>query len=248
MIITNSTLLSSTYGQFTAGKTDKKMSLDPVRSFMADATNGVAAEFKTSDVVRADVHNLLDSATEIQDEISFAQITDKAIDSLTEIMQKMNVLAVKAISGDLNSAERESLQSEMMELKVLLREVQNNTDTAEESIFANGRSSYGIAGRIARIDVNSIDVSTESDAVNAAADTENYIDALAVVKSENETNIVELRDALIKHANGVYEAEAEMEEQKTISSLVANVFNQASQALQAQANQTNGGVLSVLFQ
>lgn len=248
MIITNSTLLSGAYGQFNAGTTDKKMSLDPVRSFMADATNGVAAEFKTSDVVRADVHNLLDSTTEIQDEISFAQITDKAIDSLTEIMQKMNVLAVKAISGDLNSAERESLQSEMMELKVLLREVQNNTDTAEESIFANGRSGYGIAGRIARIDVNSIDVSTESDAVNAAADTENYIDALAVVKSENETNIVELRDTLIKHANGVYEAEAEMEEQKTISSLVANVFNQASQALQAQANQTNGGVLSVLFQ
>lgn len=147
MTISGETLLSGMYGY--TGTSDKVMPTESVTEGKDASMTEPAVEYVASDVIRSDVNN-------------------GARNNLSEIMQKMNTLAVKSVSNDLNSAERESIQSEMRELKNLLVEIQ---------------------------------------------------------KSNSSTNI----DSALN----------------VIGTSMMNILDQASQAIQAQANQSNQGVLSL---
>jgi len=97
-----------------------------------------------------------------------------------QIMRKMNTLSAHSMSGNVDMAERNEIESEMQELKGILVDVQNK---------ALWGSNVDIARRLNSVDVTSKDVTS----------------ALTTIK------------------------------------------DQSMQAIQAQANQSNEGVLSLLF-
>lgn len=85
-----------------------------------------AAGLAISEKMRRQIRGLKQGTENIQDGISLVQVADGAIDEITECLQRINELSIKAYNGTNQKTDREYIQSEVDHL---ISEIQRIADT-----------------------------------------------------------------------------------------------------------------------
>ncbi len=208
------------------------------------------------------------------DGISYAQTAEGALGEVTSMLQRIRELAVQSANGTYSSSDRTNLNSEVTELKAQITSVLASTEFNGTRIFnsnASGSTYSAASGSVAiQTGVNSGDsvsisfsalsdlasataVDTASNAGTAIGNVDTALTnvnatraKLGAAQSRLESsvnqltnNITNLSDARSRIEDADFSAE-------TTNLAKAQILSQASQAMLAQANQSQQGVLSLL--
>ncbi len=229
-----------------------------------------AAGLAISEKMRRQIRGLTQASTNAQDGISCVQTAEGALAEVHDMLQRMNELAVQAANGTQTSADRSYINSEIQALTSEIDRVASTTTFNEQNLLdgtftdkglqvgaeANQVISFSISGMSAAgIGITGISVGGTSDANAQKAIT--MIKAALKVVSQQRSDLGAIQNRLehtIKNLDNVVEnttaAESAIRDTDMASEMVKfsnnNILAQAGQAMLAQANQTNQGVLSIL--
>jgi flagellin len=228
-----------------------------------------AAGLAISEKMRRQIRGLTQASENAQDGISCVQTAEGALAEVHEMLQRMNELAVQASNGTQTSADRSYLNAEV---EALIEEIDRVADTTtfNEQNLLNGEFKDGKGLQVgaeanqlititigamdsATIGVDGVDISSQDGAQTAITTIK---DALKEVsKQRSDLGAVQNRlEHTIKNLDNVVEnttaAESHIRDTDMASVLVKfsnnNILAQAGQAMLAQANKSNQGVLSIL--
>jgi flagellin len=229
-----------------------------------------AAGLAISEKMRRQIKGLTQASTNAQDGISCVQTAEGALAEVHDMLQRMNELAVQAANGTQTSADRSYINSEIQALTSEIDRVASTTTFNEQNLLngtfknkglqvgaeANQVISFSISGMSsAGIGITGISVGGTTDA-NAQKAITMIKSALKVV-SQQRSDLGAIQNRLehtIKNLDNVVEnttaAESQIRDTDMASEMVKfsnnNILAQAGQAMLAQANQSNQGVLSLL--
>jgi len=250
----------------TQAKSTEKLSSGYRINRAADDAAGLAI----SEKMRRQVRGLTQAAANAQDGISCVQTAEGALNEVHDMLQRMNELAVKAANGTNQSEDRLYIDKEVQALKSEVNRVASTTTFNEKSLLDGTFTNVGLqvgAEKSQTIDITikSMDAAGLSiDAIKVSGDdATNANDAIDKIKSAIKTlngqrsdlGAVQNRlEHTINNLNNVVEnttaAESAIRDTDMASEMVKysnnNILAQAGQAMLAQANQSNQGVLSLL--
>ena len=252
----------------TQAKSTEKLSSGYKINRAADDAAGLAI----SEKMRRQVRGLTQASANAQDGISAVQTAEGALTEVHDMLQRMNELAVKAANGTQTSVDLGYIDSEVQALKSEITRVATTTTFNEQSLLdgtftgkslqvgaendAAQRITVSIASMSAsKIGLSATSVSSQTGAQSAISDIKN---ALASV-SKQRSDLGALQNRLehtINNLDNVVEntqsAESAIRDTDMATEMVKysnnNILAQAGQAMLAQANQSNQGVLSLLGQ
>ena len=227
-----------------------------------------AAGLAISEKMRRQVRGLTQASANAQDGISCVQTAEGALNEVHDMLQRMNELAIKSANGTMTSADQTYINSEVTALKAEVDRVSTTTTFNEQNLldgtFTNKNLQVGAeAGQVIGISISgmsssSIGISGASvdTAANASAAIGLIKTGLAnVSKQRSDLGAVQNRlEHTIKNLDNVIEntaaAESAIRDTDMAEEMVKysnnNILTQAGQAMLAQANQSNQGVLSLL--
>ena len=116
-----------------AKSTEKLSSGDKINRAADDA-----AGLSISEKMRKQIRGLSQGVSNAEDGISLCQVADGALVEVTDMLQRMNELAVKAANGTLSVSDREAVESEVTELKTEIDRVSKTTKFNEIILFDRG--------------------------------------------------------------------------------------------------------------
>ena len=228
-----------------------------------------AAGLAISEKMRRQVRGLTQAAANAQDGISMVQTAEGALNEVHDMLQRMNELAVKAANGTNQTTDKQYIQSEVAELQKEISRVASTT-TFNEKKLLDGSCSGGVnlqvgaetdAKNTISVKIDAMDASTlgvgsidvSSDASNAIDKIKTAIDTLNKQRSDLGAQQNRLEHT-INNLNNVVEnttsAESAIRDTDMATEMVKysnnNILAQAGQAMLAQSNQANQGVLSLL--
>ncbi len=228
-----------------------------------------AAGLTISEKMRSQIRGLTQASSNAQDGVSCVQTAEGALNEVEDMLQRMNELAVKSKNGTNTTEDRNAIQSEVNNLVSEIDRVKDSTEFNTQKLldgtFSAGKSlqvgahsnntinisiaSMGATG----LGINTISVTSETDAGNAINSISN---AIASVSSQRSSlGAVQNRlEHTIKNLDNIVEnttsAESAIRDTDMASTMVEysknNILAQAGQSMLAQANQSNQGVLSLL--
>ena len=227
-----------------------------------------AAGLAISEKMRRQIRGLTQASANAQDGISMVQTAEGALNEVHDMLQRINELAVKGENGTLTSEDRGYIDSEVQQLMSEIDRVASTT-TFNELNLLNGDCSSGVdlqvgaeSGqhiqlKIAAMSCASIsltgDATTSSNAGTLNANVKKAIKnvneqraTLGAVQNRLEHTINNL-DNVVENTTA---AESQIRDTDMATEMVKysnnNILAQAGQAMLAQANQSNQGVLSLL--
>jgi len=231
-----------------------------------------AAGLAISEKMRRQIRGLTQASANAQDGISCVQTAEGALNEVHDMLQRMNELAVKAANGTNQSEDRDYIQSEVDALIDEIDRVAKTTTFNEASLLdgsftgkdlqvgAEGKAGNQITLEIDAMDagglgVDGVNVSgADGTAAKAAITTiKNAITNLN--KQRSDLGAVQNRlEHTINNLDNVVEnttsAESAIRDTDMATEMVKysnnNILAQAGQAMLAQSNQSNQGVLSLL--
>ena len=250
----------------TQSKSTEKLSSGYKVNRAADDAAGLAI----SEKMRRQIRGLTQASANAQDGISAVQTAEGALAEVHDMLQRMNELAVKAANGTNTTVDRGYIDSEVQALKSEITRVATTTTFNEQCLldgsFTNKELQVGaenddaqrITVSISAMSATGIGVGGTSVSTDTAAKTaiDQIKTALASV-SKQRSDLGALQNRLehtIKNLDNVVEnttsAESSIRDTDMASEMVKysnnNILAQAGQAMLAQANQSNQGVLSLL--
>ena len=252
----------------TQAKSTEKLSSGYKINRAADDAAGLAI----SEKMRRQVRGLTQAVANAQDGISAVQTAEGALGEVHDMLQRMNELAVKAGTDTLQQTDRDYIQSEVDALLTEIDRVSATTTFNEQSLldgsFTGKKLQVGaesVASNQIQMDIASMNVSglsiaslkvSGSDGSVARASIDKIKTALEKVsKQRSDLGAVQNRlEHTVKNLDNVVEntqaAESQIRDTDMATEMVRysnnNVLAQAGQAMLAQANQSNQGVLSLL--
>lgn len=200
------------------------------------------------------------------DGISLAQTAEGALNEVTNMLQRVRELSVQSASGTYSDDDRANLQSEVTELGAQIDDIVANTKFNGAAVFGTSDVTFTIQTGSASSDQTDLvvkgfdisaasgsDISTAAGATTALDDVDDALKAVASTRASlgagqsrmestvnNLTNqVTNLNDARSRIEDADYSVE-------TANLAKAQILNQASTAMLAQANQSQQGVLSLL--
>ncbi|MDD6194189.1 MAG: flagellin [Lachnospiraceae bacterium] len=233
-----------------------------------------AAGLAMSEKMRRQVRGLTQAAANAQDGISMVQTAEGALNEVHDMLQRMNELAVKAENGTLKSDDRDYIDAEVQQLMSEINRVASTT-TFNENNLLDGKGGSAKDGKfdlqvgaeksqyinleikamncteIGLVGDLSAKTATKAATLNAAVKTA----ITNVSKQRSDLGAVQNRlEHTINNLNNVVEnttsAESSIRDTDMATEMVKysnnNILMQAGQAMLAQANQSNQGVLSLL--
>jgi flagellin len=231
-----------------------------------------AAGLAISEKMRRQVRGLTQASTNAQDGISAVQTAEGALNEVHDMLQRMNELAVQAANDTNMSADRSYIQMELDQLMTEISRVATTT-TFNEQCLLNGSftgkklqvgsesavdqtislnissmSASGLGLTATTIKVSSHSVAQASIATIKSAMTKvsKLRSKLGAVQNRLEHTIANL-DNVVENTTA---AESRIRDTDMAAEMVKfsnrNILQQAGQAMLAQANQSNQGVLSLL--
>ena len=233
-----------------------------------------AAGLAISEKMRRQIRGLTQASENAQDGISCVQTAEGALTEVHDMLQRMNELAVKAANGTMTSADRGYINSEVQALVSEIDRVASTTTFNEQMLLDGSFSNKGLqvgaeANQI--IDLSIKAMSAEGlELIGGAANISvggaspaNAQKAICMIKtalakvSQQRSDLGAIQNRLehtIKNLDNVVEnttaAESQIRDTDMASEMVKfsnnNILAQAGQAMLAQANQSNTGVLSLL--
>lgn len=254
----------------TQAKSTEKLSSGYKINRAADDAAGLAI----SEKMRKQIRGLTQASANAQDGISCVQTAEGAMAEVHDMLQRMNELAVKAANGTSTSADKGNIDDEIQQLKTEIDRVAQSTDfntmklldgTFTETLqvgaenSAEQQISITIDGlRASKVGKDSTNLSSLSCSSVAGAKT--AIDTIksaitSLSKSRSYLGAVQNRlEHTIANLDNIVEnttaAESAIRDTDMATEMVKysnnNILSQAGQAMLAQANQSNQGVLSLL--
>ena len=233
-----------------------------------------AAGLAISEKMRRQIRGLTQATANAQDGISAVQTAEGALNEVHDMLQRMNELAVKAANGTNQTEDQSYIQKEVDALVAEIDRVSTTTTFNERNLLdgswstgvdlqvgAEGSSQNRISVSINAMSASGISVNTlSSSGVNSQSNAQNSISTIKnAIKAVNEqrSNLGAIQNRLehtINNLNNVVEnttsAESQIRDTDMATEMVKysnnNILAQAGQAMLAQANQSNQGVLSLL--
>ena len=227
-----------------------------------------AAGLAISEKMRRQMRGLTQASTNAQDGISMVQTAEGALNEVHDMLQRMNELAVKAENGTLTSLDRDYIDSEVQQLKSEIDRVASTTTFNEMSLL-DGSLSGGCSLQVGAESTNKIAFSITSMTASdlGVTGTAQDVDAADELNAQIRTAINNLStqraelgavqnrlEHTINNLDNVVEnttaAESRIRDTDMATEMVkysnTNILAQAGQAMLAQSNQANQGVMSLL--
>jgi flagellin len=250
----------------TQAKSTEKLSSGYKINRAADDAAGLAI----SEKMRRQVRGLTQASANAQDGISCVQTAEGALAEVHDMLQRMNELAIKASNDTMTSADRGYIDAEVQALKTEIDRVRDTTTFNEQSLLDGTFSSKNLqvgaeAGQFIAISIDDMSCTelgisgttvSGTDNTGAQAAIDSIKEALATVsKQRSDLGAIQNRlEHTIKNLDNVVEntqaAESAIRDTDMATQMVSysnnNILAQAGQAMLAQANQSNQGVLSLL--
>ena len=229
-----------------------------------------AAGLAISEKMRRQIRGLTQASANAEDGISCVQTAEGALNEVHDMLQRINELAVKGENDTLTSQDRSYIGKEVQQLMSEIDRVKSTTTFNEQNLLdgtftakglqvgAEGTSGNSISLTIKSITTNGLSltgttVSTEISAKSAISKIKGAIKTL----NEQRAQLGAVQNRLehtINNLDNVVEnttsAESAIRDTDMASEMVKysnnNILAQAGQAMLAQANQSNQGVLSLL--
>ena len=222
-----------------------------------------AAGLSISEKMRAQIRGLNKASANAEDGISYVQTVEGAYAEVTEMLQRMNELAVQAANGTSNSAQDGYLADEVSQLKTEITRIGNATKF-------NGQNAFGTTVSLQIGETNSTENTLTVSACAMVATTNitwtddatakaaiSLIGAALETVSSSRSYLGAIQNRLehtVKNLDNIAEnvtaAESRIRDTDMSEEMVKysneNIIAQAGQAMLAQANQANQGVLSLL--
>ena len=250
----------------TQSKSTEKLSSGYKINRAADDAAGLAI----SEKMRRQVRGLTQASLNAQDGISCAQTAEGALNEVHDMLQRMNELAVKAANGTNQSEDQSYIQKEVTNLCEEINRVSATTTFNEKMLLdgtfssialqvgAEAASANQISVTIASLSASGLGVAGVSVASQVSAKT-----AITTIKNaiktlnEQRANLGAIQNRLehtVNNLDNVVEnttaAESRIRDTDMATEMVKysnnNILAQAGQAMLAQSNQANQGVLSLL--
>ncbi|MCI8355568.1 MAG: flagellin [Lachnospiraceae bacterium] len=254
----------------TQGKSTEKLSSGYKINRAADDAAGLAI----SEKMRRQIRGLTQASLNAQDGISAVQTAEGALNEVHDMLQRMNELAIKSANGTNQTEDQSYIQSEVDALIKEIDRVATTTTFNERNLLdgswsggidlqvgAEGTTSNAISVSIkamsaAGISVNSLS-STGVASQSAAKSSISTIKAAMTVISKQRSDLGAIQNRLehtINNLDNVVEnttaAESAIRDTDMATEMVKysnnQILAQAGQAMLAQSNQSNQGVLSLL--
>lgn len=250
----------------TQSKSTEKLSSGYKINRAADDAAGLAI----SEKMRRQVRGLTQASANAQDGISAVQTAEGALNEVHDMLQRMNELAVKSANGTNQDEDKNYIQAEVANLITEIDRVATTTtfnqkalldgtfSSVELQVGAESAAGNQIKVTIEKMDstgleVATIDVGSQGDAKGAIDDIKTAITSL----NNQRSNLGAIQNRLehtINNLNNVVEntqaAESQIRDTDMATEMVKysnnNILAQAGQAMLAQSNQANQGVLSLL--
>ena len=251
--------------QGTVSKSTEKLSSGYRVNRAADDAAGLAI----SEKMRRQIRGLTQASRNAQDGISMVQTAEGALNEVHDMLQRMNELAVQAANGtNVASTDKHYIDLEVQQLKSEIDQVANNTtfnglsllkqDGKKITLQIGSEKGHEMTISLFALDtnglkINNVKVSTDTDAKNAISTIKAAIGTL----NEKRATLGAFQNRLehkIANLDNVVEnttaAESRIRDTDMATEMVkysnANILQQAGQAMLAQSNQSNQGVLSLL--
>ena len=201
------------------------------------------------------------------DGISFAQVAESSLSSISDDLQRIRELSIQSANGSLSDTDRSNLQSEVGQLQdeISRRLEQSNfngvnlfTNDAEISfqVGANANETIELTTEDLTAqfdDIAAIDISTQAGAQNALADIDSALQTLSdqrvdfgAVANRFESTIDNLQNNRINTADARSRIEDADIAREISESIAGGIQQQAGIAAQAQANTSAELVLRLL--
>ena len=227
-----------------------------------------AAGLSISEKMRRQIRGLTQASLNAQDGISCVQTAEGALAEVEEMLQRMNELAVKAENGTLAQEDRDAIDAEVQQLVSEIDRVASTTTFNEQNLLdgsfsdkalqVGAESGQHINMKIEAMNANGLDIKDVSAATTTQAAAMNTAVKAAIQKVSNQRSslgaVQNRLEHTIKNLDNVVEnttaAESSIRDTDMAEEMVRysnqNILQQAGQAMLAQANQANQGILSLL--
>ncbi len=228
-----------------------------------------AAGLAISEKMRRQIRGLTQASANAQDGISMVQTAEGALNEVHDMLQRMNELAVKSANGTNQEEDRLYIQKEVSALVEEIDRVAATTTFNEQNLLgstttfklqvgAESAAVNKIEVRVKKMDATGLsvnDVSVES--VSEADDAIDKIKTAIKTLNEQRADLGAQQNRLehtVKNLDNVVEnttaAESQIRDTDMATEMVKysnnQILAQAGQAMLAQANTANQGVLSLL--
>ena len=227
-----------------------------------------AAGLAISEKMRRQVRGLTQASANAQDGISMVQTAEGALNEVHDMLQRMNELSVKAENGTLTSTDRSYIDAEVQQLKSEIDRVASTTTFNEMSLLdgsltgcnlqVGAEASQHISISIAKLDttglgINGNNATSAAEAASLNTNVKAAINTLSKIRS-NLGAVQNRLEHTVNNLDNVVEnttaAESRIRDTDMATEMVKysnnNILAQAGQAMLAQSNQANQGVLSLL--
>ena len=226
-----------------------------------------AAGLSVSEKMRRQIRGLDQASANAQDGISLVQSAEGALGEVSDMLQRMNELAVKAANGTYTTVQTQYIADEINQLNSEIDRIATTTKFNDQTVLDNTNSFTFQVGNesgeimtVAMKSMKTADISLSDQTWSAAGVASSYIttiktametvashrSALGAVQNRLEHTINNL-DNIVENTTA---AESRIRDTDMAKSMVTysnnQILAQAGQAMLAQANQTNQGVLSLL--
>ena len=227
-----------------------------------------AAGLSISEKMRSQIRGLNKASTNAQDGISLVQVAEGALSTTHEILQRMNELATQAANDTNTSTDRKAIQAEIDQLTSEIDRIQSTTQFNTMNLLDGNFSSKNLqVGSLSgqkievkidnmaasKLGVHQCKVSNFEDAGKAMAAIQSAINLVSTQRSTLgalQNRLEHTINNLDTTAENTQAAESRIRDTDMADEMVNysknNILAQAGNAMLAQANQLNQGVLSLL--
>ncbi len=200
------------------------------------------------------------------DGISLAQTAEGALGEVTNMLQRVRELSVQSASGTYSDDDRANLQAEVTQLGAQIDDIVANTKFNGNVVFGSSDVTFTIQTGSASTDTVDLvvtgldvsaasgsDISTAGGATTALDDVDTALKAVATTRASlgaAQSRLESTVNNLTSQVTNLSDARSRIEDTdysvETANLARAQILNQASTAMVAQANQSQQGVLQLL--
>ena len=246
----------------TQAKSTEKLSSGYKVNRAADDAAGLAI----SEKMRRQIRGLTQASANAQDGISMVQTAEGALNEVHDMLQRINELAVKGENGTLTTCDRSYINSEVKQLMSEIDRVASTTTFNEKNLLygtcnvdlqVGAESGQHINLNITKMTCSGLGLSGSASTSTASASLNGSVKSAIAALNKQRSDLGSVQNRLehtINNLDNIVEnttsAESAIRDTDMATEMVRysnnNILAQAGQAMLAQSNQANQGVLSLL--
>jgi flagellin len=225
-----------------------------------------AAGLAIATSMTSQVRGMNQAVRNANDGISLAQTAEGALGEVTNMLQRINELAVQSASGTYSDDDRTNLQAEVTELGAQIDSIISDTKFNDIAVFGSSDVTIDIqtgagSADVVTLTITGLDVSDASgadisdasgaaDAIDAVKDALKAVGTTRASLGAGMSRLESVVNNLNNNITNLSEARSRIEDAdyatETTKLAKAQILSQASTAMLAQANQSQQNVLSLL--